>query len=156
MVQGSGKWGREARLEAAGWITSSLGKPRRTSQGMEPPVVGQVLSPPIMAIKIILFHRLIVQVLLDFNQVGSYFIYSPIGGGGGRERSSYCKSDLTLDLQLSGFLRAWCVVFQSLASCSILSGGEMGVLSLWSFVCAPVGEHLVLTYLVHCAARSFS
>lgn len=129
MVQGSGKWGREARLEAAGWITSSLGKPRRTSQGMEPPVVGQVLSPPIMAIKIILFHRLIVQVLLDFNQVGSYFIYSPIGGGGGRERSSYCKSDLTLDLQLSGFLRAWCVVFQSLASCSILSGGGR-----WAFL----------------------
>lgn len=128
----NGKW----KQAGSSWVDHILSREAKKDEpGNGATRGGQVLPPPIMAIKIILFHRLIVQVLLDFNQVGSYFVYSPICwgehrvvafGGGGRERSSYCKSDLTLDLQLPGFLRAWCAVFRSLASCSILSGGGDG------------------------------
>lgn len=40
MAQDSDKLAGKPRLEAAGWITSSVTKQRRMSQGMEPPTVG--------------------------------------------------------------------------------------------------------------------
>lgn len=83
------------RLEAAGWITSSVGKAEKDEAGNGATRSGHVLSPQLMAVKVVPFRYIqspIFPVSLDFNQVGNYFVYSslcccPLWGGGG-----YCKA----------------------------------------------------------------